>query len=76
MGEGTIGFMPLGLAVLRQRGVVAWMDVESRVLERAVGGPMTSVEGKGSEPTPISARSELVSLLASTALLVATGGQR
>ncbi len=76
VGEGTLGFMPLGLAALRHRGVVAWMEVEGRVVERAVAGPVAPVEGEDTGSVPISARSELVSLLASTALLVAAGGQR
>ena len=76
VGEGTLAFMPLGLAALRHRGVVAWMEVESRVVERAVAGPVFSVEDAGTISAPTPARSELVSLLASTALLVAEGGQR
>jgi hypothetical protein len=76
VGEGRLGFMPLGLAVLRHRGVVAWMEVEGRVVERAVAGPVASVEDEGTGSAPTPTRSELVNLLASTALLVAAGGLR
>jgi len=77
VGEGRLAFRPLGLAVLRHRGVAAWMEVESRVMERGeVCRHVPSIESGGAEPAPAPARSELVSLLASTALLVAAGGQR
>jgi hypothetical protein len=76
VGKGKLAFMPLGLAALRHRGVVAWMEVESRVVEQAVAGSVASVEDEGTVSAPTPGRSELVSLLASTALLVAAGGQR
>ena len=76
VGEGQLAFRPLGLAVLRHRGVLAWMEVEGRVVERAVAGDVACVEGVGTVSTPTPTRSELVNLLASTALLVAAGGQR
>lgn len=76
VGEGMLGFLPLGLAALRHRGVVAWMEVEGRVVERPVAGPVAPVEGEDTDSVPLSARSELISLLASTALLMAAGDQR
>ena len=76
VGEGRLGFTPLGLAVLRHRGVVDWMEVESRVVEQAVAGYAPSIESGRAEPAPTPVRSELVNLLAGTALLLATGGKR
>lgn len=76
LGEGGLGFTPLGLAVLRHRGVVAWMDAESRVLEPAVSRTGPCLADEAAEPDLGSARSEIVALLASTALLVASGGER
>jgi len=76
LGEGRLGFRPLGLAVLRHRGVIGWMDVESRVLDpAAVETPRRSGDDAAAlEPGSI--HSELVALLAGTALLVAAGGRR
>jgi hypothetical protein len=74
LGGGALGFAPLGLAVLRRRGVVGWMEVESRVQEPAASCHAGGLEGSAVEFEGAPARSELVRLLAATALLVATGG--
>jgi len=75
LGEGGLAFTPLGLAVLRHRGMVAWMEIESRALEPAPSWTPSALEDEtvGLEPGP--ARSELVQLLAGTALLAAAGGR-
>ena len=76
LGKGGRAFTPLGLAVLRYRGVVAWMEMESRALEPGPSriSPVLEAETSGLEFAPV--RSELVALLAGTALLAAAGGQR
>lgn len=73
-GEAPLDFVPLGLAVLWHRGVAAWMAAECSVVDAGSGaeragrrsGPILSHE-------PGAPRSELVRLLAGTALLVARG---
>lgn len=73
-GEAPLDFVPLGLAVLWHRGVAAWMAAESSVVDAGSG-----VERVGRRNRPIlsdepgASRSELVRLLAGTALLVARG---
>jgi hypothetical protein len=69
MGEAPLAFVPLGLALLWHRGVMAWIAAEVSAID---------VEGVGQQPArkkataPLAApRSELVRLLAGTALLVA-----
>lgn len=75
LGEGGLGFTPLGLAVLRHRGVVAWMDAETRVLEPEPSHAGPRLAAETAELDLDSARSEIVALLAHTALLVADGGK-
>ncbi|MDP2528123.1 MAG: hypothetical protein Q8W51_00100 [Candidatus Palauibacterales bacterium] len=75
-GAGPLGFVPLGLAVLTHRGVVAWMVAEARSVEPA--GQRAAHESGARAPgldLP-SARSELVGLLAHAALVVARGRGR
>ena len=76
LGEGPLSFVPLGLAVLRHRGVLAWMVAETSSLRpiRPAGGQ--GRENRMSEINLLGPRSELVGLLAGTALVVATGGYR
>jgi hypothetical protein len=75
LGEGGLAFTPLGLAVLRHRGVAAWMETERRALRPAPCWAPLAVgdETLGLEPAGI--RVELVQLLAGTALLAAAGGR-
>lgn len=73
-GEAPLGFVPLGLALLRHRGVVAWMAAESSGTGPALLGPADRDRGRPSRRVGLDAsRSELVRLLASTALLAVQG---
>lgn len=74
LGDARLGFVPLGLAILRHRGVIAWMDAEEAVLEPtdSVRELLRDREAEAEVVSPV--RSELVALLAGTALLVAAGG--
>lgn len=74
VGERGLGFTPLGLAVLRHRGVVAWMAIESRALQPAPSWTPAVREDESLRLEPAAARTELVQLLAGTALLAAAGG--
>ena len=76
LGEAPLSFAPLGLAVLCHRGVAAWMVAETSSLQpaRPIGGQ--EQENYMPEINRVKPRSELVGLLAGTALLVATGGCR
>lgn len=71
-GEVSLGFVPLGLAVLWHRGVAAWM-----VAERSARDPGSVAERADRTSGHLSGmefgapRSELVHLLAGTALLIA-----
>ena len=71
-GDAPLGFIPLGLALLQHRGVVAWMTAEG---SRADGGAAGRAgrERAGEPWTPLDGRrGELVRLLASAALHLAT----
>ena len=75
LGDARLGFVPLGLAILRHRGVVAWMDAEEAALEPTDSARELHHRGAAAEAEVVApARSELVALLAGTALLVAAGG--
>lgn len=74
LGDGRLGFVPLGLAILRHRGVVAWMDAEEAALDPTASAPKPLQEVGAEAEVLAPARSELVALLAGTALLVAAGG--
>jgi hypothetical protein len=72
-GQAPLGFIPLGLALLQHRGVVAWMAAESS----AVGSepyrqayPKRDRSSMDGVDTP---RSELIRLLTGTALLTLRG---
>lgn len=70
-GEAPLGFVPLGLALLWHRGVAAWMAAESSAI--GAGGSVERGVRKRTAPALAAPRSELVRLLAGTALLVAQG---
>ena len=76
LGEGPLGFAALGLAVLRHRGVAAWMLAESRACEGAVARSDPGPTEDAAELPLLPARATLVAMLAGTALLVADGGRR
>lgn len=71
-GDVPLDFVPLGLAVLWHRGVAAWMAAECSARDPGLGAE----RGSGTSSPPArdelaSPTSELVRLLAGTALLVA-----
>lgn len=70
-GEAPLAFVPLGLALLWHRGVAAWMAAESSAL--SAGGSGEEAARRKAVSPPAAPRSELVRLLAGTALLVARG---
>jgi hypothetical protein len=75
-GEAPLDFVPLGLALLRHRGVTAWMAAERSLLgpERP---PRARRTGPARVPEELDGfRPQLVRLLAGTALLVAQGRTR
>jgi len=76
LGEGPLSFAPLGLAVVCHRGVPAWMVAETSSVRptRPPGGQ--GQENGMPELHLVEPRSELVGLLAGTALVVARGGGR
>jgi len=76
LGEAPLSFAPLGLALLCHRGVLAWMVAETSSLRpvRPIGGQ--EQENYMPEIKRVEPRSELIGLLAGTALAVATGGYR
>lgn len=73
-GEVLLGFVPLGLALLRHRGMAAWMAAESSATDsyRSTESVRPKRQRRPNDPLDGS-RSELVLLLAGTALLVAQG---
>lgn len=68
-GEAPLAFVPLGLALLWHRGVVAWMTAESSATGAERSGEWAA--GRNAALPLETARSELVRLLAGTALVVA-----
>jgi hypothetical protein len=75
LGEGGLAFIPLGLAILRHRGMVAWMEIERRAMAPATSSAQPAFANETIEVSPGGVRTELIQLLASTALLAAAGGQ-
>lgn len=68
-GEAVLAFVPLGLALLWHRGVAAWMAAEISTTDVGGVGQRTA---RNEAAVPLTApRSELVRLLAGTALLLA-----
>ena len=72
-GQGPLGFTPLGLALLRHRGVAAWMAAESSATESKLSGQAYQERDCSSMDELDTCRSELVRLLAGTALLASRG---
>jgi hypothetical protein len=70
-GEASLAFVPLGLALLWHRGVAAWMAAESSAIGAERLGER--VAGRNAALPLEAPRSELVRLLAGTALLAARG---
>jgi len=73
VGEAPLDYVPLGLGILRHRGVAAWIAAETSAAEAALekrdsGCPKRASRGNFTAP-----RSKLVQWLADTVLLVATG---
>ena len=76
LGEGPLGFVPLGLAVLRHRGVPAWMLAEASSLRPSQPPSRQGRKNSMPEIDLVPPRCELVALLAGTALAAATGEYR
>ena len=72
-GEAALDFVPLGLALLRQRGVVAWMAAESSAMQTELPELAVRDRGRPSRNGLDACRAQLVRLLAGTALLAAEG---
>jgi hypothetical protein len=68
-GEAPLAFVPLGLALLWHRGVAAWMTAEISANDVEGVGQRTARKKPAAPLAP--PHSELVRLLAGTALLVA-----
>jgi len=70
-GEAPLDWVPLGLSILRHRGVAAWMDAESSATESERAERPPGSRERGSRPEFDVRRSELALLLAGTALRAA-----
>ena len=68
-GQASVGFIPLGLALLRHRGVAAWMAAESSAAETALPSHAHKERGSSSMEQLDACHAELVRLLAGAALL-------
>ena len=68
-GQASVDFIPLGLALLRHRGVAAWMAAESSVIESQLPSQAYKERECFSMDELDACRSELVRLLAGAALL-------
>jgi hypothetical protein len=74
VGETLLDFVPLGLALLRHRGTAAWMAAESSSTDSDLSTASVRPRRQRRRNDPLDGpRSELVLLLAGTALLVARG---
>jgi len=73
-GQSPLGFIPLGLALLQHRGVVAWMAAESSAVGSEPYGQAYPKRDRWSMDGVDAPRSELIRLLTGTALLTARGG--
>jgi hypothetical protein len=75
LGQASLDIVPLGLALLRHRGVAAWMTAQT-----SAGESRAREDSRFSRwPTRhefMAPRSELVQLLAGTALLATAGRAR
>jgi hypothetical protein len=74
LGGAPVAYVPLGLGVVRQRGVVAWMAVERRPASRRppMLGAREGVEGRETDPLKM----DLVRLVAEAVLLTTEGRAR
>lgn len=72
LGRASTGWTPLGLAILRHRGMAAWMAAEQRTL---LGRPHDRLEADqhSQQHTTSASESELVRLLAHAALQAIEG---
>ena len=68
-GQAPLGFIPLGLALLRHRGVAAWMAAESSAPNSQLLSQAYKERERSSMDEFDACRSELVRLLAGAALL-------
>lgn len=72
-GQSPLRFVPLGLALLQHRGVVAWMAAESSAVGSELYGQAYPKRDRSSMDGVDAPRSELIRLLTGTALLTARG---
>lgn len=74
-GDAPFALAPLGLALLMQRGMAAWMAAESSAVapDNPCAGPVSQDLAQARPGRHDLVRSELVRLLAGTALLAARG---
>lgn len=72
-GQSPLRFVPLGLALLQHRGVVAWMAAESSAVGSEPYGQAYPKRERSSMDGVDAPRSELIRLLTVTALLTARG---
>lgn len=63
-GDTPLGFIPLGLALLQHRGVVAWMTAEGSSADVGASGRAGRERDRGPGATLDARRGELVRLLA------------
>ena len=73
VGEAPLEYVPLGLGILRHRGVAAWIAVETSAAEAALEKRHPGAPKRASRDTFTAPSSDLVQWLADTVLLVATG---
>lgn len=75
LGQAAVDFVPLGLGVLRHRGLAAWLDTESAAVALPTRTPV--VEGReGGRAFGFSGvKLELVRLVSGTVLLTAKGAR-
>ena len=73
VGEALLNYVPLGLGILRHRGVAAWIAAETSAAEAAHEKRDSGCSKRASRGNFMAPRSELVQWLADTVLLVATG---
>lgn len=74
-GDAPLGFIPLSLALLQHRGVVAWMTAEGSSAD--VGASGRAGPARDGEPRALDGRrGDLVRLLAGAALHLATRSGR
>lgn len=77
IGDTPLGFIPLGLALLQHRGVVAWMTAEGSSDDVYARGRAGHRErDRGPRDAGDARRGELVRLLAGAALHLATRSAR